>query len=102
MVLESSADLAGYFDTDAHGTAATITINGSGSSINVILNKEYFAIDPGLGMEVEGSQPVCTGRSADMTNVEIGDTILISSVTYNIINVQPDGVGITALVLEEQ
>ena len=56
----------------------------------------------GLGMEVEGSQPVCTGRSADMTNVEIGDTIQISSVTYNIINVQPDGVGITALVLEEQ
>ena len=102
MALESSADLAGYFETDSHGSSATITINGSGSSINVILNKEYFAIDPGLGMEVEGTQPVATGRSSDMTNVEIGDTILISSVTYNIINVQPDGVGVTALVLEEQ
>jgi len=102
MVLETASDLAGYFDTDAHGTAATITINGSGSSIDVIFNKEYFAIDPGLGMEVEGTQPVATGRSSDMTNVEIGDTITISSVTYNIINVQPDGVGTTTLILEQQ
>lgn len=102
MALESAADLAGYFDTDAHGVSATITINGSGSNINVILNKEYFAIDPGLGMEVEGTQPVCTGRSSDMTNVEIGDTIQIDSITYNIINVQPDGVGVTTLILEEQ
>lgn len=102
MVLETASDLAGYFDTDAHGTAATITIDGSGSSIDVIFNKEYFAIDPGLGMEVEGTQPVATGRSSDMTNVEIGDTITISSVTYNIINVQPDGVGTTTLILEQQ
>jgi len=102
MVLETASDLAGYFDTDAHGTAATITIDGSGSSIDVIFNKEYFAIDPGLGMEVEGTQPVATGRSSDMTNVEIGDTITINSVTYNIINVQPDGVGTTTLILEQQ
>lgn len=102
MALESAADLAGYFDTDAHGVAATITINGSSSTLNVILNKEYFAIDPGFGTEVEGTQPVATGRSSDMTNVAVGDTILISSITYNITNVQPDGVGITSLVLEEQ
>jgi len=102
MALESASDLAGYFETDSHGSSATITINGSGSSINVILNKEYFAIDPGLGMEVEGTQPVATGRSSDMTNVEIGDTIQISSITYNIVNVQPDGTGVTALVLEQQ
>ena len=66
------------------------------------LNKEYFAIDPGFGTEVEGAQPVATGRSSDMTNVEIGDTIQISSITYNIVSVQPDGTGVTALVLEQQ
>ncbi len=103
MVLESASDLLGYLDTNAHGSSASITINGSASSIKVILNKDYFAIDPGLGMEVEGTQPVVTGRSSDMTNVEIGDTIQINSVTYNIINVQPDGVnGFTTLILEQQ
>ena len=102
MVLESSADLNAYFETDSHGSSATITIGGSASTINVIINKEYFAIDPGMGMEVEGFQPVATGRSSDMTNVAIGDTIAVQSVTYNIRSVQPDGTGITALVLEDQ
>ncbi|QDP48581.1 MAG: putative head-tail joining protein [Prokaryotic dsDNA virus sp.] len=102
MVLESASDLAGYFDTSAHGTSATITINGSSSSINVILNKEYFAIDPGMGIDVDGTQPVVTGRSSDMSGVDNADTILIDSITYNIVDVQPDGVGCTALVLEEQ
>lgn len=102
MALESASDLLGYFDTEAHGVSASITIDGSASTISVILNKEYFAIDPGLAMEIEGSQPVCTGRTSDMTGVEIGDTIQISSVTYNIRSVQNDGTGITVLVLEEQ
>jgi hypothetical protein len=102
MVLESSADLAGYFETESHGVSATITINGSASVIKVILNKEYFAIDPGTGMEIESFQPVTTGRTADMSSVEIGDTIQIQSVTYNIISVQPDGTGVTQLVLETQ
>ena len=102
MVLESTADLAGYFDTDAHGISAVITIGGSSSTINVILNKEYFAIDPGTGIDVEGTNPVCTGTSSDMSGVDNEDTIVIDSVTFNIISVEPDGVGITALVLEQQ
>tara|TARA_R110000824_G_scaffold317820_1_gene504983 strand:- start:4400 stop:4708 length:309 start_codon:yes stop_codon:yes gene_type:complete len=102
MVLESSADLDGYFETDSHGVTATININGSNSTINVIFNREYFGIDPGMGLEVEGFQPVATGRTSAMPNVAIGDTITIESVAYNIRSVQPDGVGVTSLVLEDQ
>jgi len=102
MVLETAADLAGFFDTDAHGVSATITIGGSSSTINVILNKEYFAIDPGLGIDVEGTQPVVTGRTSDMSGVDNEDTITIDSITYNIVSTQPDGTGVTALVLEQQ
>jgi hypothetical protein len=102
MALETASDLAGFFDTDAHGTQATITINGSSSTINVIFNKEYFAIDPGLGVDVESTQPVVTGQSSDMTNVDNEDSITIDSVSYNIVSVQPDGSGVTSLVLETQ
>lgn len=102
MALETAADLAGYFDTDAHGVSATITIGGSSSTISVILNKEYFAIDPGMGIDVEGTQPVVTGRTSDMSGVDNEDTIVIDSITYNIVSVQPDGTGVTALVLEQQ
>ena len=101
MVLESSADLAGYFDTDANGSAATITIDGSGSSINVIFNKEYFEI-PGGEVGVESSQPVMYCRSSDVTNVEQGDTIQVDSVTYNIVKVEPDNTGVTVLFGESQ
>ena len=55
-----------------------------------------------MGIDVDGTQPVVTGRSSDMSGVDNADTILIDSITYNIVDVQPDGVGCTALVLEEQ
>jgi hypothetical protein len=103
MVLETATDLAGFFDTDAHGTAATITIDGSGSSIDIIFNKEYFEI-PGEEIGVQSSQPVFYCQTSDVTNVEQGDTILVDSTTYNIVEVQPDGTspGVTVLVGETQ
>ena len=102
MAFESTADLAGFVNTDDFGEAATITIGGSSSSINVILNKEYFAIDPGTAIDIEGTQPVATGITSDMSGVDNEDTIVIDSVTYNIVSVQSDGTGMTALVLEQQ
>lgn len=102
MALETAADLAGFFDTDAHGVSAVITINSSSSTISIIFNNEYFAIDPGTGMQIDGTQPVVTGRSSDMSGVDNADTISINSVAYNIVDVQPDGQGVTQLVLEEQ
>ena len=102
MVLESAADLAGFFSTDAHGVSATITINGTASTIDVILNKEFFAIDPGVAVEIDGTTPVVTGASSDMSGVDNLDTISISGITYNIVNVMPDGTGVTQLTLEEQ
>jgi hypothetical protein len=101
MALEGSADLAGYFDTNANGSAATITIDGSGSSIDVIFNKEFFEI-PGNEVGVQSSQPVFYCRSSDVTNVEQGDTIQVDSITYNIVSVEPDNTGVTVLIGETQ
>ena len=101
MALEGSADLAGYFDTNANGSAATITIDGSGSSIDVIFNKEFFEI-PGNEVGVQSSPPVFYCRSSDVTNVEQGDTIQVDSITYNIVSVEPDNTGVTVLIGETQ
>ena len=101
MALEGSADLAGYFDTNANGSAATITIDGSGSSIDVIFNKEFFEI-PGNEVGVQSSQPMFYCRSSDVTNVEQGDTIQVDSITYNIVSVEPDNTGVTVLIGETQ
>ena len=100
MALETAQDLENFFDTETHGTTATVTINGTGSSISVIINKEYFAI-AGESVDVDGTQPVVTCRSSDVTGIDTDDTITIDSVTYNIVNIQPDGTGITVLILQD-
>lgn len=100
MALETAQDLENFFDTETHGTTATVTINGTGSSISVIINKEYFAI-AGESVDVDGTQPVVTCRSSDVTGIDTADTITIDSVTYNIVNIQPDGTGITVLILQD-
>jgi|TARA_Y100000289_G_scaffold41463_1_gene41095 hypothetical protein len=100
MALETAQDLENFFDTETHGSTATVTINGTGSSISVIINKEYFAI-AGESVDVDGTQPVVTCRSSDVTGIDTDDTITIDSVTYNIVNIQPDGTGITVLILQD-
>lgn len=100
MALESAQDLLNFFDTDTHGTTASISIDGSSSNISVIINKEYFAI-AGESVDVDGTQPVVTCRSSDVTGVDTDDTITIDTVTYNIVNIQPDGTGVTVLILQD-
>jgi hypothetical protein len=101
MALETAQDLLNFFDTETHGVTASISINGTSSSISVILNNEYFAI-AGESVDIDGTQPVATCRSSDVTGVDTDDTITISSVTYNIVNIQPDGTGVTVLILQDQ
>jgi len=101
MPLETAQDLLNFFDTDTHGTSASVTIDSTTTSISVILNKEYFAI-AGESVDVDGTQPVVTCRSTDVTGIDTSDTIVIDAETYNIVNIQPDGTGMTVLILQEQ
>jgi hypothetical protein len=96
MVLESAADQLAFLDTNAHGVNAVVTIAGSASTIQVIFNNEYFEIAEGVG--VEGTQPVITCRSIDVTNIDQGDTLVIAATTYTVQNVMPDNTGFTQLV----
>jgi hypothetical protein len=100
MALENNQDLLNFFDPETHGKNASITISGTASSIKVILNKEYFEI-PGETVDVDGSQPIVHCRSSDVTGVDSADTIVIDTVNYNIKSVQPDGTGVTILILQE-
>ncbi len=101
MSLETAQDLLNFFDTDTHGISASVTIDGTATSISVILNKEYFAI-AGESVDVDGTQPVVTCRSSDVAGIDTSDTIAISGITYNIVNIQPDGTGMTVLILQDQ
>ena len=77
----------------------TDTSAGSSSTITALLKNEYSLEDVGGEVGVETSTPVAIVRSSDVNNVAQGDTLAISGTTYTIVEVQPDGEGMTNLRL---
>ena len=85
------------------GVVATYTpVGGTASSITVIFDNQYEAVDAGGGVAFAMQQPRVTCRSADVSGVSEGATMVIDSVTYIVRVVMPDGTGITELMLEAQ
>lgn len=92
-------DLTVFFDT-VNGFAETVTYQGS-TSISAIFDAAFFA-DHMSQVIVDSTKPACLVRSASVSGVVQGYTILRGSTTYKIVDVQPDGTGITLLILEKQ
>lgn len=91
---DDNSELAQFFD-DSKGFAQSATF--SSSTISVIFDNA-FAED----LNVKGSLPVATCRSADVTTLSEGDTITISSTAYTVQEKKADGTGVTVLVLSTQ
>ena len=72
------------------------TFNGT-TAVNVIFDKEYLG-----AMGIESNNPVALVEAAKIPAVVHGDTLLISAVTYKVIGVEPDGVGMVLLQLQKQ
>lgn len=73
----------------------TMTVNSV--AVDGIFGNEFVMVD-----YVESRKPVFTCKSADLINISNG-TIAVASdsvTTYKVRSVQPDGTGLTKLVLE--
>ena len=99
-------DLDAIFDNGDF--AATATIGGVG--IGCLFDAPFRAVNPETGM-VESSAPAATVKSTDAVarSVAHGTTVTISGAQdtqdngdYTIVGVEPDGQGMTRLVLEKQ
>ena len=99
MPAETAADRAAMLDTDEFAVAATY--NG-GAIVNGIFDNEYAGVLDGAGAPVESTRPVFYCRTADVASAVHGDTLVISGTTYNVVGVEPDGAGMTTLILEVQ
>ena len=80
---------ATFTDTSA-GTTATIT---------ALLRNEYLEVEVEGEVGVESSAPFALARTSDVPNIAQGDTLQISGTTYTVVEVQPDGEGMTDLRL---
>jgi hypothetical protein len=79
--------------------AKTAIYNGI-QVINVIFDNESVGVD--LGPEtVETLAPQALCKTSDIPSVRHGDTLKIDDVTYKVIGAEPDGTGLTKVMLSK-
>ena len=81
----------------------TYTPQGGGpSTIKVVFENQYQSIEMlSEGVGVESTGPAATCKTSDVSTAKHGDTLAISGKIYYINGVQPDGTGLTRLLLSE-
>ena len=89
MAVEDDDDRLGFLEDWEKATLA------DGTVISAIFDNEYDE-----ALEVTGTVPRLTGRTSDLSDVVVGSTITIDLVDYTVRVLQPDGAGMTTLVLE--
>lgn len=75
---------------------ANCTATVGGSAVSGIFDDAY--LDP-LGMS--GSQPALLCADADVSTAVHGTAVVVNSVSYTVASIQPDGTGMTRLLLQE-
>ena len=100
MTVETD-DMRLQFLKDFGVTDATFTDTSAGTtaSVTAMLHIEYFEEEFGGEIRVETSAPFANVRTSDVLNIVQGDTIAISGTTYTVVEVMPDGEGMTDLRL---
>lgn len=91
MAVESSQDrldLLSDFGVDA--TVDGVTVTG-------ILDKEFRVVG-----NIESEYPVFECRSEDIPSIAHGQLVVYSGITYEVVGIEDDGEGLTALVLINQ
>lgn len=96
------SDIDNLLFTDYAVDAVYTPAGGQAASIKVIFDNEFQAIEMlGGGVGFESTSPAALYKTASVSSAKHGDTLAISGKTYYITGVQPDGTGITRLILSE-
>tara|TARA_R110002153_G_scaffold162798_2_gene315339 strand:- start:550 stop:861 length:312 start_codon:yes stop_codon:yes gene_type:complete len=103
MAVETATELAIFFEANDFAVTASYTPQG-GSSTNIlgIYDQEYLELDSGGSVAFAINQPRFQCDTASVPSAAEGDTLVVSGINYKIVVVQPDGTGVTTLVLEKQ
>lgn len=99
MGVESADDRAVFFETEGFGVAVTI----NAVTFNAIKDQAFQEIDLGsAGMA--GTRPLFLARDEDIvaSSAAVDDTVTIASVNYTIVELEPDGTGMTNVILDKQ
>lgn len=90
------------FDPTITSQALYRQSGGMQYTITVVFSKAYQMLnilDGGIG--VDSTSPIAICRTNDIPMPQIGETLEVDNTTYYITGVQPDGSGLTTIILSE-
>jgi hypothetical protein len=86
----------------ALGEAITYTpAGGDAEALTGIFTADFYAPVEGGEVQVESAAPAVSLPSADVPAAAQGDAVTVGETDYKVVSVQPDGMGMTALILRE-
>lgn len=86
-------DLSEFLDDTELADNATI----GASTIAGIFDNQFVEVHG-----IEGVRPVFTCAEANVSAIAHGDALTIKSISFKVAGIQPDGTGLTSLILEKQ
>lgn len=84
-------DLDVFLDEDGFAVSAVL----GAATVSVIFDRAW--VD---NQGISSTQPVCQGKTSDLGAATQGTVITIGGTAYSVIDNQPDGTGMTTLVLQ--
>lgn len=106
MAIETDSERAIFFELDEFAVTCAYTKAGESAPaahICGIFDKEFLAVGLESNLELASTDPMFQCPTAQIpTGNAVGDTLVIDGTTYKARVFQPDGTGITTIVLEDQ
>lgn len=99
MSVESADDLLDMIQALGGIDADTVTVTYSGGSFSAIFERPFVEV-PGGEVGVESRQPVLVARTSDVSALAKDATLTVQSVAYKLRRAEPDGTGVTRLILK--
>ena len=89
-----------FSNSDVAKTATYTPAVGTAKSVQVIFDAP-FAMTSAQGIDYQSDVPVVTVKTSDLPSAGEGDTLTVDGVVYKIAEVQPDGTGISRIILSK-
>jgi len=100
MGVESDFDRLSFLNEEEFAVEVTLYPNSDPRPINAVYDSGHIEIANGVSV-ISTAQPSLTTRTKDVNDVEQGDEILIEGRLHTVTDIQPDGTGMTMLMVHK-
>lgn len=100
MAIESNFDRLAFLNVEEFAVQVILHPNSTPQTINAIWDNGHFEIANGVSV-ISTTQPSLMVRSMDVANAEQGDEVSVDGTIYEIADIQPDGTGMSMLMVHK-